>query len=264
LMDIVVNKVPNPFPYYYARGLGFNVYMSQGDEPSMVINKQPVVKPYFFLYGFLIKTPIPMLLFLLLAVLLCFKYRKFDEFFVIVPVLVLHAAFLNTTKQFGYRYVLSTIPLLIVLISRIMKFNFKKFHKVLLGLLCLWYVISSVMAYPHYHSYVNEFVGFDNAYLHVVDSTIDWGQDLFFLADYLQDNEFNDAKISYYGFPAIHGHRIPDYYGFDHEVMGCGPVNGTIVISVTHLMKKQDCYGWLLEYEPVDRIGNTMFVYIVE
>ncbi|MBS1266205.1 MAG: hypothetical protein MAG795_00172 [Candidatus Woesearchaeota archaeon] len=263
LMKFALLKVPSPLPYYYARGLGSNIYLSQGEEASLILNKKPVVRSYFFMYLFLIKTPIPMLIFLVFAGLLCFKYSKFKEYFLIIPVITLHLALTNSTYQFGYRYVLSTIPLLIIFASRIVKFKIK-LKSLIFVLLGVWYITGSVLAYPHYHSYVNEFIDYDNSHMYIVDSTIDWGQDLFFLADYLTQNKINNSKISYYGFPAVHGHRIPEYYGFDYNALGCGKTNGTIVISVTHLMKKQDCYGWLLDYEPTHRIANTILIYDIE
>ena len=40
------------------------------------------------------------------------------------------------------------------------------------------FVVESVRAYPHYLAYFNQITGREHAYEHLVDSSLDWGQDL--------------------------------------------------------------------------------------
>jgi hypothetical protein len=48
-----------------------------------------------------------------------------------------------------------------------------------LGVFLLWQIVSVVTIFPHFLAYFNELVGGpNNGYLYVVDSNLDWGQDL--------------------------------------------------------------------------------------
>ena len=50
----------------------------------------------------------------------------------------------------------------------------------------LWAVASSMLIYPHSLSYFNETAGGpENGHAHLLDSNIDWGQDLLYLKDWL-------------------------------------------------------------------------------
>jgi hypothetical protein len=52
-----------------------------------------------------------------------------------------------------------------------------------------WSVGSSLWYYPHSLSYFNELVGGPmGGPKHLLDSNIDWGQDLFYLKDWLDAN----------------------------------------------------------------------------
>ena len=126
----------------------------------------------------------------------------------------------------------------------------------------MWYLISTICIYPHYLSYFNEFVGGPgNAYHYFVESNIDWGQDLFYLRDYLHQNNIENIKLSYWGFPTTLQAPLPDYYDISYQELECGPAEGPIAISVTNLMKHQDCHGWLLEKTPADRVGYSILIY---
>ncbi len=66
----------------------------------------------------------------------------------------------------------------------------------------LWLAVENVLIYPHYLSYVNEVAGGPrNAYRHLVDSAVDWGQDLPALEVFLAKNvpDQSDAYLSYFG-----------------------------------------------------------------
>lgn len=254
-INLIIHKIPSPVPYYYARGLGFSFYFADKPSTSFIVGNEAKAVPYFFFVAFLVKTPIPLLLLLLISLFLCKRYFR-DDLFLIIPFVLFHLAFSFTKKQFGYRYVIQTLPFLYVFVSKAVKK-----WKVLVSLLCIFYIISSVFVFPHYLSYFNKFAG-NKPYTKFIGSNIDWGQDLFYLKDYLDENQIEDIKLSYYGFPITVGYRMP--YNISYTPLECGPTSGLIAISVTKLMKYQDCYGWLLDYEPVDKIARTILVYNIK
>lgn len=265
LIGFALEKVPSPLPYYFARGLGYSFQYADDPSPSLVVGDHLETKWYFFLYSFLLKTPISMLVFLVLSLLL---YKKINngcanEVFLILPFLLFHLAFTLTQKQFGYRYVIHTIPFLIVFVSKLVNLEIKKsiVTKLAFIALCAWYVFSSFMIYPHYISYFNEFIGPKNAYKVMVGSNIDWGQDLLYLSEYVQKNNLENIMLSYYGFAPTTNWILSPYYNISYTDVPCERTEGVIVISVTDLMGKQGCYGWLLKEEPSERIAYSMLVY---
>ena len=97
-------------------------------------------------------------------------------------------------------------------------------------------------------------------------SDYDLGQDLKGLGQYLRDYEGPPVKLIYFG------SGIPEYYGIRafplQEPEGCRPTHGLIAISVTRLQgiyeQNHSCYEWLTTYEPISRIGGTIFVYAID
>ncbi|GAG35766.1 unnamed protein product, partial [marine sediment metagenome] len=63
----------------------------------------------------------------------------------------------------------------------------------------VWYVVSSIVAFPHYISYYNELVcGSKNGYQYATDSNYDWGQDLKRLAQFVEKNDIQKINIAYF------------------------------------------------------------------
>lgn len=197
----------------------------------------------------------------------------------------------------GIRHVLPTFPFIYIILAGIFthwinkKINFenlKFFQKVKLILssifkqwirgsvvviLMIWYVLSSLSVFPNPITYFNELVGgASNGYKYVVDSNLDWGQDLGRLAKYVEENNIDKIKLNYFGGGS------PSYYLGD-KVKGFDPNNetqrkGWIAVSATLLQNGRGIatkdfrgstthYMWLNEYEPVTVIGHSIFVYYI-
>jgi hypothetical protein len=62
--------------------------------------------------------------------------------------------------------------------------------------------------YPNYLAYFNQLVGPDHGYKHLVDSNLDWGQDLPALSRWLEQREHHDPVYVYY-----YGAGEPRFYG---------------------------------------------------
>ena len=75
------------------------------------------------------------------------------------------------------------------------------------------FTTESLSNWPNYLAYFNQFVGsHTNAYRHLVDSSLDWGQDLPALKQWLVEAGLNDSQgerpyLSYFG------SGNPEYYG---------------------------------------------------
>jgi len=145
-------------------------------------------------------------------------------------------------------------------------------------LLSCWYLAGSLAIYPHYLAYFNEIAGGpDNGYRYLVDSNLDWGQDLKGLGLYMKEKNIDRVHLSYFGTadPNYYGvgyNWMPSYYLPEDYREGSAkmrtftfPTTGMLAISATNLQNvyfsDKHFYDWLKDYEPVAKIGYSIFIY---
>jgi hypothetical protein len=129
--------------------------------------------------------------------------------------------------------------------------------------LLAWLVVEAAKIYPFHLAYFNEFIGGPgNGYRYLTDSNLDWGQDLEGLATYLQRNGIAKVKVW------ISRTDDPRMFGIAFEPLVPGqPTTGHIAVGATALGGTEDYPGcvraveWLRRYEPVAKIGYSIFVY---
>ena len=239
----------------------------------------------FFPYAFLIKTPLSLFVILLLAALAALVgWRRVvrkppsdpdrlarHSFYRTAPLWVLLAvywAFAITSKlNIGHRHILPTYPPIFILAGAAAgwwkAWSRGRFVSVLLSAALLAYVAESLAAWPHYLAYFNQLVGGPgNAHRHLVDSSLDWGQDVPGLKLWLdrhgltgQDqvpvylSYFGNGNPTYYGITA---HRLPGFVDMDIKTMPVVPLRGGVyVISATVLESVL----------PLNRIGRWTVYY---
>ena len=151
----------------------------------------------YFPAAFLIKTPIPTILFLITALFISIKKKfSFDEYFLVIPISVYFVAALFSNLQVGLRHILPIYTLCFIIAARSIYLLRYKFFKTIVPVLCVWYLFSSITIWPNYLSYFNEFiVGPDNGWKYLRDSNIDWGQDLPALSRYMTENSIKELTL---------------------------------------------------------------------
>jgi hypothetical protein len=235
---------------------------------------------YYFIVAFFLKTPIPALIFLGVSFYLFSKKenkQRIDELFLLLPALVVLLSFSIELKCIGLRYILPVYPFLFVFCGKIMNLSIKKkMVKVAFLFLIVWYIGSSLFVNPHYLAYFNEFIGGpDNGDKYLVDSNIDWGQDLKGLKEYMDENNIERIKLSFFGSDS------PERYGIKYDWLPSVylenkepekeislPIKGHIAISATNLrgvyFKDKNLFRWLKKYEPVKKVGYSIYVYDIK
>jgi 4-amino-4-deoxy-L-arabinose transferase-like glycosyltransferase len=235
---------------------------------------------YYFILAFLFKTPVSTLL-LLFATLLFFpKVREATWTslnFLLLPAVVV---FFFTSRQninIGIRHILPAYPFLLVLIARVVRYGSKhqKLARWILGLLCIWAVWEAALIYPHYLAYFNGLVGGPSGGRYMlVDSNLDWGQDLKGLKGYMERHGIRKVKLAYFGL------SDPAYYGIDYDLLpsyavmgqpicqGESPavleLKGTMAVSATLLQGLYcpgDTYRMLRQREPTANIGYSIYIF---
>ena len=171
---------------------------------------------YFFPYAFLIKTPIPLFLILGLALILWSrKSEKTRGFYETAPLWILLLVYwifaIRSEFNLGHRYILPIYPAVYILAGgAALAFKGKsRIGKIVLAIFLGWFCVESIFIRPHYLAYFNELSGGPgNGYRHLVDSSLDWGQDLPGLRDWLESHkDQSPIYLSYFGTSS------PEYYG---------------------------------------------------
>ncbi len=247
---------------------------------------------YYFPVAFWLKTPLPTLLLLLgggfsllwLALKCQLAGRWLSLAALLIPALGYFAFALTTEINLGYRHILPTLPFLIVFTAVSLANLWKKspalpnwFRFGLLGL-SGWLVASTLWLSPHYLAFFNELAGGpDGGWRYLVDSNLDWGQDLGNLKTWLDENGVDQIWLSYFG------EGRPEYYGIQYTGLDSwpprlmnpsarpfyphDPAPGIYAISATNLQGVQfadhDQFDWFRDKEPLAKIGYSIFIYDV-
>jgi len=282
--SFLIEKIPLPFPSLFVGASAQMFISATSSKPSFLLgNTYDGSVWYFHVIEFLVKVPVAFLVLLVMGIAMLLINRKSyknDILFLLVPASIYYIAFsLIVNIGSGIQHILPVLLFLFVFVGRTALS--KKAVWVVYGLAAA-YVIASLMAFPHYISYFNEFVDDDDGYKYFLGANLDLGQDLKGLAAYVNENKL-DIKLSYFG--TTDPGSLFDYEylpspsfqawvpGFAHSqedlatdyTENCGPVEGIVAVSITNregaFLQNKSCYDWLQQYEPVKIIGHTIFIY---
>jgi hypothetical protein len=137
--------------------------------------------------------------------------------------------------------------------------------------LLLWQCLSVVSVFPSFLAYFNEAVGGpEEGGRYVVDSSLDWGQDLRRLGVFVEAEGVEKIAVDYFG-QSSPAYELGEKYVPWRSALG--PYHGWLAVSATVLMVAQarwapdlhhrveDSYQWLMDKVPVAKIGYSIFVF---
>lgn len=171
----------------------------------------------FFPCAFLIKTPVPLLVTLLLAAtILLTNYSDNTLKRKALPLAVLGVAYLAcavfSKVNIGHRHILPIYPAFCVLsgaAANLLVRN-RRIGLCTLGIVAPWCTIEALQLHPLELSYFNQFVGgTENGWRWLVDSSCDWGGELPAFRDWLQKNTRDGSPRTYF---IYFGTAPPGYY----------------------------------------------------
>lgn len=217
---------------------------------------------YYFPVTIFFKTPIPIFILLGLAII----YRKklktqnyFDDLILLLPPIIYLLLTINSKADLGIRHILPIFPFILTYIAKSANLiDFKKFKipAIVITISLLWYLISAIFNFPNYMAYFNEFAGGPkNGHKILTDSNLDWGQDIYRIKNYIDQNQ---VQVSYLVYP-WDGDDALNFYGLNYPELK--PENttakGKVIISATYY--ETDVYQWLKQY-PMEEITPGVFL----
>ncbi|MCJ7551975.1 MAG: hypothetical protein MUQ30_20080, partial [Anaerolineae bacterium] len=214
MTPIVDGGMPIPAGTYW-RGLAAVFQNVQGARMAYLLGETRLGGwAVYFPVVFAVKTPLPVLALLVLAVWRARDTRPHRmSAFLLVPVAIYWLSVLVSDLNLGYRHLLPTLPLLYLWIARCVGRPAPALWRRLSAGLVLWLAVETVLIAPHFLAYFNPVAGGpENGWRVLADSNIDWGQDLALLSDYLAANAPNESvRLSWFGT------GYPERYGIDYE-----------------------------------------------
>ena len=120
-----------------------------------------------------------------------------------------------------------------------------------------WQVSTLWTANPDYLPYFNEAVAHPERVL--VDSDLDWGQDLHRLEERLSQLRVAHLSLAYLGTADLAREPLPP----TTRLAPRNRVTGWIAITALALEHEPLGYSWLASYKPVERIGKTIDLYYI-
>ncbi|MGH7136394.1 MAG: hypothetical protein ACREHD_11685, partial [Pirellulales bacterium] len=201
--------VPVPLPAPYVRGIDeIGAWFDRPHQSYLRGEWGDKGWWYYYLYGLAVKLPLGTWLIVLAAATLWSRDRRCrlspaDDAFLLLPVvLVLSFITFSSAYQSHIRYAMPVLPFVFVWASRIAPSSLVRPRiGVFTGAALFWSAASALTAYPHCIAYFNELAGgMCNGDKHLIDSNIDWGQDLYELQAWLARHpEARPFHLAYFG-----------------------------------------------------------------
>lgn len=232
---------------------------------------------YFYLVALAVKTPIPLLAAGPLGVIWLARdgWRHRDPWALapaVLVVTVLAFASLFSRINIGIRHILVLYPFLAIGAAYVTVRAWRSLAALrargerraaatagttaLLALL-LWQLSALWTAYPDYLPYFNETAPHPERVL--IDSDLDWGQDLRRLELRAVQLKIPRLSIAYRGTADLKREPLPPY----QTLPARRPQSGWVAVSELARTRNPADYGWLDAYPPLERIGKSIDLYYI-
>lgn len=262
-------------PQSYLYGLA-DIGITAGFSHTYLFGKvYPHGQWFYFPAAFLIKTSLPLIIFLLLLPIAIVArgaaYRRELWLLTLPPALYLALA-MSSGMNIGVRHILPIYPFLMILAgwTAVQLVRYRRHWMYGVAFILVFGVVSSLRVFPVYLSYVNELWGGPaNTYRYLTDSNVDWGQQLQAVKKYLDSRHVQNCWFAYFADVVAN----PRYYGIPcnplttiasvwlQPSMDVPPsIDGPVVISASVLSGYEFGPGPLNPYDQFQRLTPSAVI----
>ena len=214
---------------------------------------------HYFVVAFLVKTPLLTLVCLSVGSYFLLKQKNpiYFVLFLFLPFLLIFTVYSLSRINIGIRYVLPAYPFVITIAgfgsSKLIRS--KNFGRLMIHFM-IFQTAYFLTVYPHYLSYFNVLIRSTKGYLFLSDSNLDWGQDIWLLGEFSKEHMVNCGPLFGYLTPNLRCQSIVDC----DSLQSLRGYDGYLAVSIYEMTVGGKC-SWLLNYEPDERIGYSIFLY---
>jgi hypothetical protein len=269
--------VPSPLPREYLQGVDQQRAIMEGLHPVYLDGEFFTQgNPAYYLKAWWYKTPHGLQALIVMSLGLVLLRRPAVSSYwwltgLAIPSAILLAIASQSGMQIGYRYVLPAIPLSLIIAASSWKLATSRPLKTAIVVAGIAYA-ASLRSAPETLSYFNEWAGGprEGRWL-LIDSNIDWGQDLGRLQAWWKDAGQPPMKTAYFG-------TVPlDAMGLPNDLPPRGqPQPGLYAISVNFLQGRPhavrneqgdtesidlDAFGYFRFFQPKAIVGTSIYVF---
>jgi hypothetical protein len=157
--------------------------------------------PLYYPVAFLLKTPLPAIVLFIAAVVAGIRSRSFALWALLGFVAAFFAFAASGHLALGIRYVLPVYPFIYALTAiALSRAGIPRAGLAVVAVLLVWHVGENARCYPSYIAYFNQLIGSHrNADRFLIDSNLDWGQDLRRLNLWAAANGVETMTVHYFG-----------------------------------------------------------------
>jgi hypothetical protein len=274
LQTVLPAWLPVPLPAPFVLSLDAQFSMRENLDAYLLGTFNKTGFWSYYLVGLLVKTPEPILL-LAVAALLLRRRVMLRE----VPLLVVAAASfvffsLAGYKNIGMRYLLFLHPIMAVWIGRLAvaplwrRPTAARFLAGGIAVAVVWLLAGTLAISPHFLAYFNTTSGGPgHGHEYLLDSNIDWGQDLITLGEYLEREGIDAVDLAYFGRvnPAIYGIQyrpLVKSIGHRYVVISTNLLWGRrYVLGGTDFWPNREYYARFRRLKPKAILGYSLYVF---
>jgi hypothetical protein len=236
---------------------------------------------YYFPLAFLMKTPVALLFAAALGAMAWLRqWRRVGpghELFVVAPIAIYMAWAMTANINIGLRHILPIYPFIILMGAAGLHTSASRGVRPLVTSVLVVALVEFATIYPRPLTFFNLLAGgVNHGAEHLVDSNLDWGQDLKALKRWMDERGVSSINMAYFG------SADPSYYGIDCIYLPGSPLfvppdrvsapvlPGYVAVSETLLSgvysdpRQRAFYAPFAHLAPIASIGHTINVYWVD
>lgn len=189
----------------------------------------------------------------------------------VVALIVFGTILLRAKLVIGFRYALPMLPLIAILAAAgsVLLWTRRREFKVATIALVVWAAASTLSFYPNFLAYSSEYPP-DRAHAYEVlnDSSLDWGQGLIALREFMKEENVDQVYLGYFGSAIPEGYGInfiplPSFLPLNPKPVPANPPKYAVVsatlLAGRYLLK--DTYAGPRQGAPYRILGGMMYVY---
>ncbi|MBW1862657.1 MAG: glycosyltransferase family 39 protein [Deltaproteobacteria bacterium] len=276
--------LPVPLPSDHILGFDTLLAFAEGNHPfyvSYLMGEHSLSGWwYYYFIAFFVKNPLVLSIIVILTIYVWVKKKADRPSFetrlcIWIPIIGFFTYFSFFTHiPIGIRWLLPIFPLLFLAAGYLFKTRLMrgKWASLFTTLMIIGYLTPAIFVFPNYLSYFNLAAGGSSkGHRWLIDSNLDWGQDLPGLKKYMEQKGIKKINLGYFG-------RVdPKIYGIDYTIANREADEGISAISINFLVgrpyyllnekSKELSYIDLNHFEnyrslkPQDVIGHTIYIF---